>query len=454
MKKKFHTPGAVRLALLVMLAALLPLMNSCKKEPTDISGILATVPSSASAVVGVDLRSVLEKAGCKVEGSNISAGKEVAAWLARGKGMNASEAATLRILLNGDNGIDPLGAVAFTDAYNGYVTALLADTDKFKAFAEKQTGETFQTVDGDVATCGNIAVCGAQMWVCFTSHNTIDPKAVKNYSALDKQQSFLSMDASRNIAAMETDIAGWADLSLIMKGGLGFSRVAQFNLIAGALFENPRSVEFSVEFDKGELRGSTVILNDKGERAKYLLPASKLDLATVKGLGGTSQALVAVCITKDLTKKLDKFATSLGGMMFSEVLTAMKPVDGTVAFALGSVDSAGDLVNGVVTTDGNPTPELMNFLSQIGSTRKDGKLVGVAKGTVKGALRVEDAADYLKGATMGGVADARLLTGDSTGFVTTAALALLPEGNGIKTTLTLVAHDSKKNFLLQYVENN
>ncbi|MDE6792623.1 MAG: hypothetical protein K2J48_06025, partial [Muribaculaceae bacterium] len=49
-------------AMLCLIAVVLTTLTSCKKESSDVSSLLATVPSSAGAVIGVNLKTVLEKA--------------------------------------------------------------------------------------------------------------------------------------------------------------------------------------------------------------------------------------------------------------------------------------------------------------------------------------------------------------------------------------------------------
>lgn len=81
--KRFHNfKFSAKAVLLCLLVALMPLFNSCKKEPLDISDIIGTVPASAGFVGGLNIRSLLEKAGCDIDGTEIKPGKDLEEWIA------------------------------------------------------------------------------------------------------------------------------------------------------------------------------------------------------------------------------------------------------------------------------------------------------------------------------------------------------------------------------------
>lgn len=110
---------------------------------------------------------------------------------------------------------------------------------------------------------------------------------------------------------------------------------------------------------------------------------------------------MALSISKDLMKKIDQAGSSLGGNMFGAFIKMFGSIDGTVAAAVSDLDNFSDGLSGAVTTDGNPSNDLMQLLSQFGATRKDGKVVRITNGTPKGSLEMSKAADYFKGAMIG-----------------------------------------------------
>ncbi|MDE6228112.1 MAG: DUF4836 family protein [Muribaculaceae bacterium] len=431
---------------LVALCALLPSCN--KKEPSDVSSLLSTVPSSAGVVVGIDLRSVLEKAGCKVDGSDITPGKEVEEWLA-GNNTNGPKGEMLRMFLNGESGIDPEGAVLFVDAYNFYATAMLADTGKFISFVEEKSGNKFSEAEGGVKVCGNVAVNGAQMWMAPNASG-IDPRAIKNYSSLSEGQNFLSKNVSAPIASMEKDIVAWGETGTLAKYYLSFGDLATFNLIVGALFDNPTSLAMSVDFQEGKAMGELKVLNDKGNTAKFLLPTKKIDVDLVKGLGGQADVVVAGNITKDFSKKVEKMLSSFGGGMFDNYIKPLSQIDGTVAVELG-VRQNGELpINGVVQTDGDPNPDVMNFIAQFGTTRKDGNSVRFSKGEMNGNLKVEDEASEMKGAWLG---IAYSTGSDSKWNLSSLNCSLVPEDGGLRLDATGNFKDASKSSLLSLIQD-
>lgn len=452
MKKTFTI---IRFAMLCIVLAAIPSLTSCKKEVSDTTGLLSTVPSSASAVVGLNIRTMLEKAGCKVDGADITPGEVVEGWLARKANSTASENEAMRLVLSGESGIDPVGAIFFVDAYNSYLTAMLADTGKFQEFVEKQSGQKFTEADG-VKTCGNVAMSGAQMWVCLSSQATIDPKAVKNYSALDESQSFMSNPYSADIAGMTDDIVGLVQTGLISSGRSGsFIGAAKTNMALGLLFEDASAFAMKCNFLKGKMELRAEVFNSKGETAKFLLPTSKIDTDLVKSLGSQAEAVMVLSISKDLMKKIDQAGSSLGGNMFGAFIKMFGSIDGTVAAAVSDLDNFSDGLSGAVTTDGNPSNDLMQLLSQFGATRKDGKVVRITNGTPKGSLEMSKAADYFKGAMIGIMinADASDLGGPKEGLKT-LAFSLAPEGKGITASIDIEGTDPAENMLVTLIKNN
>ncbi len=453
MKKTKTAAESFRIALLCMLAFMLPVLNSCKKESADVTDLLSSVPSSAGVVVGFNLQSLLEKSGCKVDGSEITPGAEVASFLESRKDVKSSEREIVKLILNGESGIDPVGAIFFTDAYSSYLTVSIADTQKFTDFVEKQSGQSFADAGIDVRTCANVAIKGAQAWVCVSSDDAIDNKAIANYSTLAEGQSFVSNGFASNISTMTNDIVGWGEIKGIMKAARMYGEMTTVNLLSGMLFEDAASLSFTMDFLKGKLESSVSVLNSKGKPAKYLLPADKIDVATVKSIAKTAQMYGAVCVTKDLVKKLEKMASSFGGSSAAEMFNSLKTLDGTVAVAFSDDDSFGDNISGVVTTDGAPTLDLMSLISRVAPVRKEDNLVRFSKGAVKGEIDVEESADLLKGSTMGVVMDMQSKMVNAGSDFRTLAISLVPASGGIKVDITVESADDSKNILLSLLSS-
>lgn len=450
MNKKANLKSAIRAVLLCMLALLLPALNSCKKESVNLTDLLATVPSSSSVVVGINVESMLKKANCKVDGSQIIPGKEVQSFLNGDSFKNSKNGKIAAILLNGESGIDPIGSIFFKDAYNDYLTFALADTGKFKSFIEQETGETFSAAGNDVQVCANVAIKGAQAWV--TDGTTIDAKAISNYSSLDSGQSFLSKDFSEKIATMTSDIVGWGEIKKILDDNLGFSQRSTLNLGLGILFEEAQSIVFSIDMLKGEAKASMSVYNKDGKPAKYLLPSDKINAETVKKIGSSANAVFALSITKDLIKKFDSLLSSFGGEM-SKAADALKSVDGTAALALSNMNSL-DNISGIVTTDGKAGLPLMQMISAIAPITKDGKFVLFSKGALSGELEVATAADYLKNATLGMVINVAVtdLNKRTVNDLKTVVVAFEPKSGSVECKVTLKAADESRNILLPLID--
>ena len=419
------------LSLLCTLMALLPLLSSCQKDKTaNVEDLLSTVPSSAGLVVGFNLGSMLDKAGCKVENNAIIPGKEVQEIFSSSE--NASKASRIiNALLSGDTGIDPVGALLFTDAYDTYLTAPLADTEKFCSFIEKETELPFVEKEGNVRISGNVAISGAQMWVSLTP-DPVDPKAVKNYASLDKAQSFASLSVASKIATMTHDIVGYGQINNIIGNRLSVSDNALFSLVAAFIFDSPSALSFHLDFDKNEINAKALILNAKGDPAKCLLPIKKIDTAEVEKLATTANAAVAVSLPKDLIEKVSKMAEPLGANLLQVVTTSVKALDGTSAVVINSTDTYLRQLSAVVATNGNPPLDMMQILATYGNTRKDGKLVYITRGEVTGSLEVAKIADKFKGAAFAVAANADSGIGFAGEYGTdTTVITLSPESGSL-----------------------
>lgn len=441
----FKTAG---IAMLCLLAAVVPALNSCQKKSTDVTDLLKTVPSSAATVVSINLASLLEKGGCKVEGSEIKPNGEIEKWLAKDTQFSPTQKEVIRMVLSGESGIDPIGAIFFTDAYNSYVTVALADTDKFIAFAEKSEGKTFTDNGNGVRVCGNFAIKGAQAWMSVTKAGQIDANAVSNYSELEESRSFLTTPYSVELSKMSVDIAGYGQMKGLLRN-LDIRNSASVMLLSGLVYENASAFSFTIDFKKGAVNASAIVLNDKGEPAKYLLPTDKIDVDKVKSLGTDANAVVAFSISKSLVEKVQKLGEQLAGQAATSMMESFNSLDGTAAIAFTDPSSPDKGISGLVTTDGKASLELMQLISQLGNTQKDDKLVRFSKGALSGNIKIADAADLLKGSSLGFVIDASAV-GDKmaeTGLKT-MSLTAKPDKGGMRIDIDLKTTNQNENSLL------
>lgn len=452
MKTSIINSKAVRFMAICLIVGLLPLFNSCKKEAADVSDLLSKVPSSAGMVIGVNLESILEKMGCEVNGAEITPGKDLSAFIDSLKGSSEGSNEAVKLFLSGESGIDPAGAIVFSDAYGVYVTAMVADTPKFTEFVKKQSGKDF-TEENGVKVCDNVAMVGAHVWVSLTS-SSVDSKAIKNYASLESGQSFMTNGFSSNISNMTHDIVGWGQLGALTRNRMGVGDMAMLNMVVGMLFDGATSSSFYADFLKGEAKCVATMLNDKGEPAKYLLPAEKVSVADIKSLGASADIVGAMSITKDLVKKIDKLSSSLGGG-FGSMMSIVGSLDGTSAIAVSDMENPMAGLSAVVTTDGNPSLDLMNLLSQLAPTKKDGKYVRMSSGTLQGDIDIAEASEILKGSTAGVVVGTGFngMEGDKMGLKS-VAVTLRSEKGGITFDVTAKSTDSSENILLTLIKKN
>lgn len=384
------------IALLMLLV-----LASCAKEKTDISGLLASVPSSAGAVAGLNLQSMLTKAGFKLDGNEIKSGDIDVSKICT---LSPDGLGALKAFTDNESGIDPTCAILFFDANRTYLTFGLIDTGKFRDYIQKWKGESFVDANGGVSVCSNVAMKGAQAWISLFNYD-ISSDAVAGYSSLSASQSFLSHYFGEKIKEMTHDISAWGKLTNLSRTLWDFRQTSMFNVVSSALYDNAEDVIFEADFEKGKFEGKLSVINEKGKPAKYLLPAEKINVETASSIGTGADVFVALTITPKLVEKIDKLGGSLAGAVFKNTLEGMKSIDGTVAVAFSNPDELFDNMSGVVTTDGNPSMLLKSTISLLSPMREDGNLIRFSKGATDGKLKIKDCAELLKGATLGIVTD-------------------------------------------------
>lgn len=441
----------VLLSLTLMVLAL----SSCKKDTVDVTDLLKSVPSSAAGVIVFNVSGMLEDAGCKVKDHKIQAGPEMEKFLAKKSNIMQEN---MKVLFEGNTGIEPAGAVVFYDSNRAFLTFALYDTNLFTEYVEKQKGLTFSDEGAGVKVGGNIAVKGAQAWVCLTSGKSIDADAIASYASLGSAQSFLVTPMGEKLLTEEDDIRGWAILKTFFNQVLDRSQRSMFTMGLGFFFENAESVKFKVDFKKGEVEAEAVVLNDKGKPAKYQLPTDKLDVATLKGLGTTCDGMMAFTLTPKLVKKFEKISDALGGALLGSVTDWLKNIDGTVGVISGG-EGEGRSFSGVMTTKGEVSQSLKDLISSnLGSISEDGKYLKFSEGDVKGALSVEECAEELKGSCLGFVVSASALANigyDSSnleGFKN-FIMKMSPESGGIELEFEANTFNEKENALLTILKS-
>lgn len=430
------------LAALAVIAA--SLLSGCSKsESADARDLLASIPNDASVVAVANLQSLLEKAGCKIDGSEVKPSADMTG------AVNGIKDNTMRSLLsdfiNGKGGIEPTVGVVFTVGYYTYFSGIVSDPSAFKASVEKATGAKFSVQD-DVDICANTALKDNRFWVNVGS-SQIDARDAKHFATLSEEQSFLSNSASENLCKIEKDVEGWGNLSgLLNTANFSFQEKASVQVALQTLFEDPTNFCFTVNFEKGQMLAEGKLLNSKGKTAKYLFPTAAIDLKTVEGLGGTADAVIAASIPGKLIKKLEEDTKSKQPSMLGVILPSLSSVDGTVAVAF---DSAGSC-RGVIITTGENTGSLTNLLGTMGVTSTiNGKEVNFKKGEVTGPQNVTEMSKFFKGAVIGVASGVpRNAPGDTKNTFESGALVLLPDGDGLAFRITLLGTQKDVNFIV------
>lgn len=382
---------------ITLIAVMLLMFNSCKKETVDVTDLLKSVPSSSAGVVVLNIEGMLKDAGCKVKGHEITLSDEVKKIIDNSSSLEKN----IGKLFEGETGVEPKAAVVFYDSNRVFLTVALYDEGKFCKFIENNYGYSFQEGESGVKIAANTAVKGAQAWICLTPGKNIDADAISSYASMMPSQSFMVTPMGEKLLTEEDDIRGWGMIDTFLSKMLGARDKNMATLGIGFLFEGAESVKFSVDFKKGEAEAEMTVLNDKGKPAKYQLPGDKVDVGTLKSLGETCDAMMAFTVTPKLIKKFNQLGAAFGGILFGDLSDMFKNVDGTVGL-VASGSRYEQSINGAITTKGEVSKTLKDIISEyMGTVTMDGKLLRFTKGDVKGNLPVSECAEELKGSCMG-----------------------------------------------------
>lgn len=428
------------------------LLSSCSGDKADVSELLATVPADASAVVAVNVKNLVEKAGCKIDGSTIVPGKEVEALFADNDSTDITSQ-RIRDIFNGNAGIDPTVALAFLEGTDLYITGFAASPDKFREFVKNEFEGDFQKT-GDVETLGNVALKGNQFWIHASHRNDVSAEQITRFVSLNDKLSFLSNGYAEKIASFSHDIEGWANLSsLYNASGLSFQQKALAGMGLAVLFADAQDIAFQGDFLPGQLLTSLSVLNSKGEPAKFNLPTDRIDVGMVKNLGESADNIIALAISPKLIEQLQKDLGDKNIPGMDLLAPALAALDGTSV-----VEMADGAIKGVVATKGEATAALSDLISQSlnVTVTKDGKLLRFEQGEMTGSLRNAEVADRFKGAMFAVVTKSTQFALDEVKnmMVKDIFFALIPSDGSMSLEVAISTESPKENFLLTYIKSN
>lgn len=435
--------NAVSLALCLLLALMATGLQSCS-DKADATDLLRTVPAGASMVAVGNVEKILTKSDCKVDGDKIEAGKQVKALIPKIENVQLRQLA--QTFFSGESGVATDVMVVFQNGYYTYLTGFVSDTDKFKATVQKDFSATFQNADG-VDVADNVAMYKGQFWVNLGQH-IIDPLAVKGFTTLDDERSFLSNQMAKQLAEVDKDIEGWGSLQgLLATAPLEFQQRATAQVLIESVFENAVAVSFSAQFDKGELTVEASVLNAKGGMAKSKLAGEKIDAATLASLKGKADALAAIALSEKTIANLRKDSEKGAPSMVRVYLSALGCINGTSAIAF---DSGMKAAEGVVSLNSQNAGELEDMIHGAlkAKTWREGTLLHFQTNPVVGRCNVAELAPMLDGA-MAGIVTTGNPDGSKLGkAVKQCALTLIPKDSGLSIRLKAQGYNAKEEFLL------
>jgi hypothetical protein len=416
---------------MLVLAICVAFLAACTKDDKgDVSTLLATVPSNSGSVCVIDIKSLCESTGAKVKDNKIENCELLESML----GMSAESSKAAGYLKDGKSGMEITYAVVFSKGYNTYLTGLLSNPDDFKAMLKECAGSEFSS-ESDVDLAGSVAVKGNQYWISFAGD--VSASDVKEFSSLSERQSFLSDDYADALLKSDKMAVFVADIqSMINVSDLGVKNSATLRMAMASVFKDAAYLAGDLDIEKGNVKIAVSVLNSKHSVAEFLLPIGKIDVATIKSLGGTADDVVAFACPNALVTKIITTATNLG--LPSNMFDGLKSIDGTIAI----VSSApAESLSMIVQTNGKGESSLIDFINSYKpglNVVKEGNNVLVKGGERAGKVEVATAAADMKGAFLGIVSanmnnsNLTLPKSNVSYSLQRISLMLKPDGKGVK----------------------
>jgi len=410
----------------LLLTVLMSVIMSCSKNNSDdAEALLSTVPSSAALVGVCDIESVLDKAGCDVDGVVIKPGKEFR------KGVDAisdpEKKALIKSLLDGASGIRPTSVVFFIDGVTPCMTGLLEDTSKFKTFLSERDGYEFKQASDGVEIDKDVAIKGNQFWVSG-ARGEINAADVTGYTRLSESQSYLSTDFAKDMLGHAKDIYLVADIAGMANNipGVDFKTRAMYSTVLNTLFSDASHAVLTVDVEKDMISTEVRVLDKKGKTAKFNFPVSKIDPATIDKLGGSADIVSAIAVSPKLVKKIEEVMKSFGGVVPTFYASMLSSLDGTSVFAMSQSQNS---LRAIISTDGSASNDLSAQLSSMTTVDREGKYLLLGKGTDTGkGFTLQQSSGYLKGA-FAGVVCSNLKGAE---YVEILSAGLYPAGEGVE----------------------
>lgn len=428
------------------------LASACSKDSNgDVAELLKTVPADAGTVVSINARSIVEKAGCKVEDGKITLSPDLQKSLASMKDMETKR--KLEMLLDGKSGISVTSVVIFDRGYHRFITGLLDDPSAFKNFlASGDKKYQFKEKDG-IEYAADVAIKGNQFW--SRSVGSIDPLDVKEFTGMAENKSFFSTDYAARLVADNYDVKGLMALSSLM-GDAGFVKQAQTQMALQTIFSDAEYLDFTVDFKKGEMEANASVLTSKFKPAKCNFPLAKIDVDAVKAISGTGNVAFAVGASSKLVEKVNAMLSQTGaiGKIYTKIIA---PVNGTVAVLGQSDKSISDVrLNGFIQTDGKELNPLTTVVAQAGMQWKlnGNNLVLSTPQQPQGEISAEMFAKECKGAFMTYMTDSRQLkeyTGNDRLPVSQVVVRMEPSEGSVRLKATVKSDSADGNILAAVV---
>lgn len=444
LNRRFSLPSVVAFILVSMLTA------CAGKDKAEM--LLKTIPSSASAVIVINVDELIDDAGLDSDKISENSLNQLRQFC------GDSEWSVIKPLFDGKSGLSMTVCGVFGYNRNFFFTAFVDDENGFIDYLKGNGMLMNKSGDGWESDSGHAVLFDGQFWYC---DGTMDLDKAKYFKGLKEDDSFMSSDYASKLCDGREDVAFVADFESIYSLA-GQSNSTMLRMVLGLLFDSPKYFAGTLDFTKGRVDLETNVLDEKFKKANTSMRLATLKESTLAAFPGKGDLYFAFNFSKEDIKQI---MSQLGtGHMPDELMSMLNNFDGSVVIGMNLAQTmASGGKGGYLAQIGFETPEAAtSAVAQISgltpdtSVRTEGKYVLIDGGITPGRMQPA-ASEKLKGSSIGFVIDPSALpkemkTGD-TSFLKLVWMTATPKDGSLSLNFVVSTVPSDKNALETFINS-
>ncbi len=311
-----------------LLSTIVLMLASCSKDSEGLENLLRHIPADATTVAGINVKSTLEKSGCKVDGSKVVVSDELKEILKNDRQLSK----VFNIVSTVDAGVKIDWVGVFAMGGKVYILGPIDNEKRFRSYIENYEHAKFSK-SGKIETAGNWAIADGYFWTSITS---LPADRVEDFSSLPESKSWAAKKYTEKLVEEADDAFAVCDVTSItsLLGNSSQSQLVAMGM--GMMFNDLNYIALHVDIEKDGFEIEADMLNSNFTRAEYLLPKVPVDTSVISSITESADVVTAISVPSAL---VDKFSSLL--KLAGEDGDALNAIDGTLAIAYSASEGKG-----------------------------------------------------------------------------------------------------------------